>query len=115
MPRLGRAGLIQQEVRKSGRKCDYDTILDWVADHRLTTWDVINVDDIPDPRAVDLLVLAKKDQQEFYNIYKTRRNKDAMADIAEAGERKARKKDERDTATLIAEFERALDAAEEEQ
>lgn len=102
---------LESRVRASGRTCDYDTLLDWVASHQQTDWADIVVDAIPDPRAVGMLTTAKEKPLEFWRIFGARRAKDvAPKDDAEI-ERVQRKRDDRQTRELIEQFRRALEHA----
>lgn len=103
---------ILAQVKKSKRTCDYDTLVDWVADHIIVPWESIDVKSIPDPKAVSLLVKAKRDKEgedKFWADFSRRKMKtDLSVDDDESGFRKA---DKRSTDQLVSDWERAYDVA----
>ena len=104
---------ILAQVKLSGRKCSYDDLVDWVAQHIQTPWENIDVDSIPDPVAVNWLVEAKNTEkgggEKFFAKYASRKQK--LADSAvEETEAPLRRADKRKTEELISDLQRAYDA-----
>ena len=99
-------------VKASGRTCDYDTLVDWVAQHIQTPWENIDIGSIPDPVAVNWLVEAKNTEkgggEKFFAKYAARKQKLADAAIEET-EAPLRRADKRKTEELISDLERAYE------
>lgn len=66
--------MILHEIRKRAEQREFTDaeVIRWVAEHRLDRIVDLNIDDVPNGRALDLLLYAKANEKDFRRMYESR-------------------------------------------